>query len=329
MPLICLTPVKNEAWILERFLRCASLWADHIIVADQGSEDDTVAIATRFPKVTVVENRDPAYDEGRRQRLLLEAARRIEGPRTLVALDADEALTANWADSPEWQAVRAAPAGTVLRFRWVNLRPDMESGWVTPHDIPFGFVDDGSPHGGEALHSQRLPAPPGAPSLLLRDLKVLHYQYTDWPRMESKQRWYQCWEVVNRPGQRPANVYRRYHQMDGVRAGEVRPLRPEWLAGYQRQGIDMTSVLREGLYRWDGEVVKLLARYGAEAFRRLDIWDVDWARLGELHGLPGDHCHDPRGALDRAVLWWLRRTQGRYTRPHLRALQWLLRFVGW
>ena len=28
--IICLTPVKNEEWILRRFLRLASLWADHI-----------------------------------------------------------------------------------------------------------------------------------------------------------------------------------------------------------------------------------------------------------------------------------------------------------
>ncbi len=37
--LICLTPIRNEAWILERFLQCASLWADYIIIGDQNSDD--------------------------------------------------------------------------------------------------------------------------------------------------------------------------------------------------------------------------------------------------------------------------------------------------
>ena len=72
---ICLTPVKNEAWILERFLRCASLWADYIIIADQGSDDGSVEIATRFPKVILVENPSSIFNEPERQKLLLEAAR--------------------------------------------------------------------------------------------------------------------------------------------------------------------------------------------------------------------------------------------------------------
>ena len=37
LKIICLTPVKNEGWILERFLKCTSLWADYIIIADQSS----------------------------------------------------------------------------------------------------------------------------------------------------------------------------------------------------------------------------------------------------------------------------------------------------
>jgi len=35
--LICMTPVRNEAWILHAFLKATSLWADHIIIADQNS----------------------------------------------------------------------------------------------------------------------------------------------------------------------------------------------------------------------------------------------------------------------------------------------------
>ena len=40
---ICMTPVKNEEWIMERFLAAASLWADCIIVADQHSQDRTAS----------------------------------------------------------------------------------------------------------------------------------------------------------------------------------------------------------------------------------------------------------------------------------------------
>ncbi|GAG56902.1 unnamed protein product, partial [marine sediment metagenome] len=46
--IICLTPVKNEAWILDNFIKCASLWADHIIIADQDSTDDARKIAKKY-----------------------------------------------------------------------------------------------------------------------------------------------------------------------------------------------------------------------------------------------------------------------------------------
>lgn len=45
---ICVTPLRNEAWILERFLRAAELWADRILVPDQGSKHGSRRIAERF-----------------------------------------------------------------------------------------------------------------------------------------------------------------------------------------------------------------------------------------------------------------------------------------
>jgi glycosyltransferase involved in cell wall biosynthesis len=78
--IICLTPVKNEAWILDRFLRCASLWADYIIIADQGSTDSSREIALRYPKVVLIDNLSLEFSEVQRQQLLLDAARQIDGP---------------------------------------------------------------------------------------------------------------------------------------------------------------------------------------------------------------------------------------------------------
>src|SRR6476659_3715040 len=93
--IIVLTPVRNEAWILDRFIKCTSLWADHIIIADQSSDDGSADLARKYPKVTVVENDNPEYDEADRQKLLLRTARLIPGPRVLIALDADEIMSAN------------------------------------------------------------------------------------------------------------------------------------------------------------------------------------------------------------------------------------------
>ena len=54
--LIVITPVRNEAWVLEAFLTHCSSWADHIIIADQHSTDGSREIAQQFPKVTLIDN---------------------------------------------------------------------------------------------------------------------------------------------------------------------------------------------------------------------------------------------------------------------------------
>ena len=166
MTTIVVTPVRNETWILDRFLRCASLWADHIVIADQGSTDGSREIAARHPKVTLVDNPGAAYDEGARQRLLLEAARGFPGPRLIFALDADEILTATWAESAAFRDLADAAPGTVVAMRWANVLPGVHSCWLPEEGIVFGYVDDGADHPGERIHSVRLPvaAPLSSPA---------------------------------------------------------------------------------------------------------------------------------------------------------------------
>lgn len=328
---LCLTPVRDEAWILERFLACAATWADHIIVADQGSTDGSAEIAQAHPKVTYVRNPSREYDEGARQRLLIDAARRIpvgDRRRVLIALDADEVLSANWSESPEWERASAAAPGTVLQFHWMNVAPGCERGWPSEEPIPFGFVDDGSPHGGETIHSRRLPIPDGAPCETFEDLVVLHYQYADWERMRSKQRWYQCWERLRYPAKRPVTLYRQYHHMDAA-VQTATPLRPDWVAAYERAGVDMRTFERAPYYRWDTELVALFAEHGVEPFRKLNVWDFDLATVAREVGRTADTLIDPRSRLDKAIHGWLGRTQPRAYHPPIRAAQQVLRLWGW
>jgi glycosyltransferase involved in cell wall biosynthesis len=310
--LVCLTPVKNEAWILERFLKCTSVWADHVIIADQNSTDGSREIARRYPKVTLIDNPSEAFNEPERQQMLLAEARRIPGAKILLALDADEFLTANFLTSPEWETILRAPPGTVIRFPWLDILSDASAlryfryRWAPP----IGYVDDDAEHKGPAIHSVRIPVPPGSATLIPTQIKLMHYAMLDLERFKSKIRWYQCFEHINLH-RKPLHLYRFYHENLFVSQGVIQPVPREWIQGYEERGIDMSTVYREGVYRWDREVLKYFEKYGTARFKRLAFWDVDWNRLYNDHHPHGPQKNfpDPRTRLTKLVHRWLMWTQ--------------------
>lgn len=314
--IICLTPVKNEGWILDTFLRCASVWADHIIVADQMSTDASREIASRFEKAILVDNDSPTFNEPERVQLLLREARKIPGPKILIALDADEILAGelNWLRSPEF--LSTAP-GTRITFEWVNVEPTCKRFWNPNPPMCWGFVDDGSPHSGPRIHSGRVPEPEGAPVLFVKQLRVLHLQYIDWERMKSKHRWYQCYERVQYPQKRPLAIYRTYHHMDRQEGREMEAITDDSLSAYATLGIDPFAHVKEDVYRWDREVAAMVRQHGFELFRHIDIWDKDWSGVDAEFGRDMKSRHTRFGGL---LFAYLRRTQSSARRLHVKLL---------
>jgi hypothetical protein len=304
---ICLTPVKNESWILEKFLMAASLWADHIIIADQFSDDGSREIAARFPKVTLIRNSSTTYHESERQKLLIEAARKIEGSRLLFTLDSDEFLTANFQESPEWDLIMQASPGTIIRFNRVNLRSDFVKYWSSGWYYPWGFMDDGTEHVGTIIHSARIPLPMSSMKIDLKEIKVLHFQYADWERVASKHRWYQCWETLNRPERSAAEIYRQYHHMYNVRPEDLFDVEKEWFDFYFQRNIDIKEVKKDEAYWLDREVLEYFHRYGTSRFKKLDIWNTDWQRKSRYFNIDLSGANfEPRGPIDKLIHAWLR-----------------------
>jgi glycosyltransferase involved in cell wall biosynthesis len=329
--IVVVTPVKNEAWILDRFLRAASAWADAIVIADQQSSDGSREIARRHGKVRLIDNPSPGYDEGARQRLLLAAAREVPGPRVIFALDADEMLTANGLSADFLERVKRLPPRTAVHMCWANVLPGGDRVWLPGDPKVFAVVDDGREHAGQAIHSPRLPVSTDAPSVTVDDVLILHFQYFWWSRMKSKQRWYQCWEALNHPSKRPIQLFRQYHHMDAIPPAEVRPLPKSWLAGYAEGRLDVLPEIPDEPSRWDQEVLGWILEHGARRFARLDMWDVDWAQVARQTGVAADAAAvaDPRTAFERRVHAWLRRTQSRATERPVRMRQRFLIPFGW
>lgn len=319
-PVVCITPVKNESWLLDFFIRAASNWADHILIADQLSDDGSQSIAERYPKVTLIANPSITFNEPERQALLISEARKRWPDAVLMALDADEALTPNVCTSPEWKAAIAQPPGTVLRMRWVNVRPGFESCWRPPRQRFFGYVDDGEPHAGQLIHSPRVPIPARAKFFDLENVEVLHFQYVDEERMQSKHRWYQCYERTIAPTRSATKIYRQYHHMDAIPDSWNDSLPPTLWEELTDQGANIATIAIGGPYRWDRDVLELFRQYGPGAFRREDIWRAPWKTLRSSLGLDAEAypVDDPRSQRDISIQNWLRRTQRLRRWPHIR-----------
>lgn len=308
-PLICLTPVKNESWILEPFLQAAAAWADNIIIADQGSDDGSREIAARHSKVWLIDNREQRFNEPERQRLLIDAARSRWPDAILIALDADEMLAPSFGGPSVRARLAGLPPGTNLRMCWHNVQPGMQRLWRTPHLRVFGFVDDGTAHQGMPIHSPRVPL--GTQPLAdFTETPVYHFQFVDWERMVSKHRWYQCHERVIGPASSAVAIYRQYHHMHVIPRSWDAEFPAADLRAFSGQGVELDGVRFEGVYRWDAEVLKLFAQHGAAVFRREAIWSADWAAIAQR--IPGAGLAvptDPRRPIDRWMHAWLSGTQ--------------------
>lgn len=318
---VVVTPVRNEAWILERFLSVTSRFADHIIIADQGSTDGSRAICRRYPKVTLLDNPAERFNEEEFRPLLLRHARAsVPMPRVILALDADEVLAANAIRTPAWRTLLAAPPGTILCLERVDLydTPDR----CMRHDLltPLGYVDDGAEYATRPLHGPRIPISHDGRRLQLPDIKVLHYSALRPSALAAKVRWYCVMENARRSC---PNVFKRRLRyamhVDLTGAGRMDRTPPEWFSGWEEMGIDMRSVVQER-YDWhDFEVLQYFREHGAKRFWLDDIWGFDWeacrqyAKGRNLPGIPDIPVRPPPRALVLAmrVLSALHRIQRR------------------
>ena len=270
-PIVVVLPVKNEAWIIGRFLRITSLFADSIIVADQQSTDSTREICSQFPKVSLIENPDTHYDELARQRLLIkEARRRHPGPKVILALDADELLSADSLTSEGWTTIRAAAPGTTLLFDKPDILHPPTRCRPAASPFPLGYVDDGREHGGSLIHSARIPSGPDIKNLAVEGIRFLHLAMLREKEFFARQRYYAVVENLNRTKSWRQRI--QFYSVPLQRARLARQAAPtpaEWTDGWRAAGIDVfahdssddnlftRSVLQSfqehgvGLFHWD------------------------------------------------------------------------------
>lgn len=280
-PIVVMTPVKNEAWILPRFLEITSVFADFIIVADQHSTDESREICRRFAKVRLIDNPDRDYNERSRQRRLIAAARQaVPGPKVLIALDADEILSADSIGSPGWAEMQHAAPGTTLLFEKPDILSSAERCRPGTKSFPLGYVDDGREHDGSIFHSTRIPAGPDIPSIEVRGVRFLHLAMLRETEFFARQRLYSAME--NLRGTKSARQRINFYSVPVMRqrlAQQAQPIPLEWSQGWRQRGLDPFAFQSDEDNLFSRQVLELMAIHGSEHFHPDDIWDTDWEAL--------------------------------------------------
>lgn len=323
--IICLTPVRNEAWILDRFLKCASIWADHIIIADQGSTDGSVEIAKQYEKVIFIDNKtEDDFNEYSMRYPLFKAAEKIDGPKILIALDADEILTPNF-NSPEWETIMHAKPGTIISFQINNLLPN--GTYWNFGEIWCGYVDDGTPYESGSIHVPRIIMPYGHDVLICHDIQLLHYKFLDWRRMQERNRWYQCYELINKVND-PVSIFRRYHHLESISSEKIIEIPSWWKSEYASRGIEISSILHRDEPRWRKQIVSYMEEYGASYFRHLNIWDVNWSDIAKSLGCDKyQQFKDPRKRWEKAINRYLIATSQKQHKSRVHLMEKVIRKI--
>lgn len=282
MKKILIVPVKNEEWILEFTLTCASMFFDHIIIADENSTDNTANICKRFTKVIYIKNEAERYDEGNRRQILLKAAREISGNNFIAHLAADEIFSANILDEKVFdEMVKDKSPGTAFSFQWVQLwrsdkhyRVDKNSVWSN-FDRPFAFIDDRKVDFEPGFtHLSIIPESLALNPISIIDIKVLHYQFTDFKRLLRKQRWAKLLEFghYTQPNFLKSIILNNKYIVTKDEYGlKLADVPTSWIDKYPAR------IPRPDSSKWhEKTAIEFISKYSPENLYWLDIWDYKW-----------------------------------------------------
>jgi hypothetical protein len=326
---ICVTPIKNEAWILDRFLRMASEWADYIVIADQCSDDRSPEIAKSFEKVIYILNTGE-YDEKSRSQLLLNEVRRIKADKKLVVcLDADEALTLNWEESEDWVLLLESEPKTIFEFNWLNLLKGNEFSAINISEAKLAYIDDDISTFDLNInfHAPRHPNIKNPKAIELSSIGILHFQYLAVNRYFQKNSWYQIKEVIDKNNRDFVSIFRSYHKHINPDENTLIELNKYWIKS-DNSTINIFDIEDNQNLNWYGrDVNNILNRYGPEKFKLLNIWDFDWNRL-DTTDESKNRIKDPRSFVVKAIHKWLVNTQKKQKKITVRILQKIICFLS-
>jgi glycosyltransferase involved in cell wall biosynthesis len=282
MKIIALMPVKNEAWILRTCLSSLEKYVDEIIVMDDNSTDNSVAIARSFNTIIHTNGKSEItyFSEHNVREKLLELGR-SRGGTHFVFLDADETFSSNIGPDQFKEKVSALKPGEKLFLQWVPLWKSIKQfrqdahGFFVKISKDFVFCDDKTSHHAYAyIGVNRTPGDnkhDNCTYMKPEDGVVLHFQYISWERNEYKQAWYKCSEYIN--GERsPRRINATYRHLLDDRHSFIVETPKEWIENIQMPSD--TSLNQSHVWYIDA-IQSLFKIHGIAFFEPLEIWHID------------------------------------------------------
>jgi hypothetical protein len=285
-PIVILTPVKNESWILNNFLSICSQFADKIIIADQFSTDDSQVIARKFDKVELVINDQPEYDESYRLKLLYDKAREIiPGRKLIITIDADELLSFDSLQSKFWKSLDSYALGTIFKFEKPDLLFPLNKCIRYREYFPMGFIDDGIQFTGKFIHTNRVPINVDSNVVNVSDVKFLHFARVRHHEYMARQRVYSMIENINgglKFYQRLRYYSPRLSELDIIE----KSVTPEsWITGWKEKDIDLYKFETSVHNHFNNRVIAILIEFGSKRFFYDDIWQIDWSIFSQKNNI--------------------------------------------
>ncbi len=295
-----ITPVRNEAHLLEAFIRHHTPLFDHIVIADQQSTDGSWEIANSHPNVIALRNDSPVYDERVRRIIMLYEVERRHPGALVMGLDADEFLLA---EPPNWESrcedwIRNHSDRTI-RFHWNYLHPNGADWFVLQQDfcrpVISGEINPGY------IHLPRIPAT--AEKLLCDEFPILHLNLYWLRRMQMKVWWYQALEVMN--GGEPSIDSLRLYSRNAACIMPHRHTVPDKFQPEIRRILESLRV-EDSWDTWHKtDLLEMLARDQDSLLSTIPIWAFPWQTELAATGLP---AHPGPSLRCRLMEWWIQKT---------------------
>lgn len=324
--IIVITPVRNEAWVLEAFLAHCSSWANRIIIADQHSTDGSREIAAQFPKVTLIDNPQKEMHQATVRYHLFKEVDQIAGDKIVFALDADEFLSEGFIHTNGWKKILNSHPNSIFCFRWQNLISDFcheecsplePAEWACHFDSKTRISELYAQAEQKAIHEARVPCTSDAQYIEINDIRYIHLARINNIRTRNKNDFYQV-STINKLRKSISSItlYRTYHPIPNIQ-NLVQDISLTTSDGTQR----LNSLVHTNDHGWHyiNEISAILQREGTRKYRMLCIWDnPDLKSVGIDYRPP---------ILIRILHHYLKHTQSHTRSTLIRFIDWLLKKI--